>query len=180
MEEIVACIATKLAECLWDPISRHARYLFCFNTFIGDVEKAKGELEAKLANVNLREKEAERQTKEITPPVKKWLEEVKAILEEVQKQQQELEGRGNKCFNVSFRYSLAKQMEDKAKKMKELKSNSSFEPFSQLIPLPGINTEFSPEGVMDFKSRKSTYNSLLEAIKDGKNKMVGLYGMGAQ
>ncbi|KAK4275510.1 hypothetical protein QN277_018581 [Acacia crassicarpa] len=179
MEEIVACIATKLAECLWDPISHHARYLFCFNTFIGDVEKAKGELQMKLADVNMRKEEADRRIdKEIMPSVKKWLEEVNAILEEVQKLQQELEGRGNKCFNVSLRYSLAKQMEDKANMMKELKSKSSFEPFSRLIPLPGINAQFSSKEVMDFKSRKSTYNSLLEAIKDCKNKMVGLYGIG--
>ncbi|KAI9084120.1 hypothetical protein K1719_033918 [Acacia pycnantha] len=115
---------------------------------------------------------------QIMPSVKKWLEEVNAILEEVQKQQQELEGGGNKCFNVSLRYSLAKQMEDKANKMKELKSNSSFESFSQLIQLPSINTQFSSEGVMYFKSRESTYHSLLEAIKDGKNKMVGLLAWG--
>ncbi|XP_028800316.1 probable disease resistance protein At4g27220 [Neltuma alba] len=31
--------------------------------------------------------------------------------------------------------------------------------------------------VLDFNSRKSTCNHLLEAIKDGTNKMVGLYGM---
>ncbi|KAK4275509.1 hypothetical protein QN277_018580 [Acacia crassicarpa] len=178
MEEIGTCIATKLAECLWDPVSRHARYLFCFNKFIGDVEKAKGELEVQLADVNKRKKDADKKFEELMPSVKKWLEEVKAILEEVQKQQRELEGGGNKCFNVSLRYSLAKQMDDKANKMKELKRNTSFDPFSLPTQLPGINTQFSSEGVMYFKSRDSTYHSLLKAMKDGKNKMVGLYGMG--
>ncbi|KAI9086871.1 hypothetical protein K1719_031194 [Acacia pycnantha] len=178
MEAIVTCIATKLAECLWDPILCHARYLFRFSKFIGDVEKAKGELEVKLADVNMRKEDADRRIEEIMPSVKKWLEEVNAILEEVQKQQEELEGGGNKCFNVSLRYSLAKQMEHKAKQMMELKSKSSFDLFSLPIQLPGINTQFSSEGVMNFKSRESTYHNLLKAIKDGKSKIVGLYGMG--
>ncbi|XP_028773801.1 disease resistance protein At4g27190-like [Neltuma alba] len=111
------------------------------------------------------------------PSVKKWLDDVNAILEEVQKLQQELEGGPNKCFNVSLRYSLAKRMENKAKQMTDLKQNSSFEPFSQLIQLPGI-TYFSSKEFMAFNSRKSTYNRLLEAIINGKNKMVGLYGIG--
>ncbi|KAK4275502.1 hypothetical protein QN277_018573 [Acacia crassicarpa] len=175
--EVIVSIGEKISECLAGPILRRARYLFCFKQFVRDVEKAKQELEGKLADMNKRKEEADRKTEEIMPSVKKWLGDVNAIFGDVQKLQQELEERGNKCFNVPLRYSLAKQMEDKAKQMMELKNNSSFEPFSQLIQLPGI-TYFSSEQFVDFNSRKSAYNRLLEAIKDGKNKMVGLYGMG--
>ncbi|XP_028770137.1 disease resistance protein RPS5-like [Neltuma alba] len=177
MAEIVTSIGSKLAEYLVAPISQGATYLFCFKQFIGGVDKAKQELEAKLEDVKKRKEEADRKTKEIMPSVKKWLDDVNAILEEVQKLQQELEGGRNKCFNVSLRYSLAKRMENKAKQMIYLKQNSSFEPFSQLIQLPGI-PDFSSKEFMDFNSRKSTYDRLLEAIIDGKNKMVGLYGIG--
>ncbi|XP_028782175.1 disease resistance protein At4g27190-like [Neltuma alba] len=176
MAEIVISIGSRLAEYLVAPISKGATYLFCFKQFIGGVEKAKQELEEKLEDVKKRKEEADRKTEEIMPSVKKWLDDVNAILEEVQKLQQELEGGRNKCFNVSLRYSLAKQMENKAKQMTDLKQNSSFEPFSQLIQLPGI-TYFSSKEFMAFNSRISTYNRLLEAIINGKNKMVGLYGM---
>ncbi|KAI9115801.1 hypothetical protein K1719_013470 [Acacia pycnantha] len=177
--EVIVSIGEKIAECLAGPILRHARYLFCFKRFVGDVEKAKQELKGELADVNKRKEEAASKTEEITSSVKKWLDNVNALFGDVQKLQQELEGRGNKCFNVSLRYSLAKQMEDKAKQMMELKNNSYFERehFSQPIQLPGI-TYFSSQEFVDFNSRKSAYNHLLEAIKDAKNKMVGLYGMG--
>ncbi|XP_028760273.1 disease resistance protein At4g27190-like [Neltuma alba] len=177
MEEIGTCIATKLAECLWDPISRRARYLFCFNQFNGGFEKAKEGLEVTLADLNKRKEEADRKIEEIMPSVRKWLDDVNAILEEVQKVQQEVEREGKKCFNMSLKYSLAKQMDDVAEQMKELKSNSHFDPFSQSIPLPDI-TYFPSKEFVDFNSRKSTYNHLLEAVKDGKNKMIGLYGIG--
>ncbi|XP_028798129.1 disease resistance protein At4g27190-like [Neltuma alba] len=178
MEEIGTCLATKLAECLWDPISRRARYLFCFNEYGGVVEKIKEELLVTLADVNIRKEEAHRKTEEIMPSVKKWLDDVNAILEDVQKLQQEVGEGGKKCLNVSLKYSLAKEMDDKAKQMKDLKKNSRFESFSQPIPPPNISDQFSSKDVMDFKSRESIFNSLFEAIKDGKNNMVGLCGIG--
>ncbi|XP_028760232.1 putative disease resistance protein At5g05400 [Neltuma alba] len=170
MEEIGTCLATKLAECLWDPISRRARYLFCFN-------QIKEELVVTRENVSLRKEEAHKKTEEITPRVKKWLDDVNAILDEVQKLQQEVGGGGKKCFNMSLKYSLAKQMDEKAKRMKDL-MNSRLELFSQRIPPLNLSDQFSSKDVIDFKSRESIFNSLFEAIKDGKNKMVGLYGMG--
>ncbi|XP_028760269.1 disease resistance protein At4g27190-like [Neltuma alba] len=177
MEEIVAEIATKLAECLWDPISRRARYLCCFNQYSGVVDKIKEELLVTLADVNKRKEEAHRRTEEIMPSVEKWLGEVNAILKEVQELPREVGGGGKKCFNMSLKYSLAKEMDDKAKQMKDL-MNSRFEPFSLPKPPPNLSDQFSSKDVMDFKSRASIFNSLFEAIKDGKNKMVGLYGVG--
>ena len=178
MEEIVTCIASKLLEPLWDPISRGAHYLLYFKQFIGNFNTTKGELEVKLEDVKRRREEAEQNTHEIMPSVKKWLDDVNIVLEEVQQLQQELEGGGKKCFNMKLRYSLARRMDIMAKQMKDLKDNSRFESFSQLIQLPSIGSQPSSKEIMDFSSRKSTYKGLLEAIKDGKNKMIGLYGMG--
>lgn len=64
-----------------------------------------------------------------------------------------------------------------AKKMMDLKNNTNFQPFSFATQLPGI-TYFSSKDFVDFNSRKSTYDHLLEVIKDGKNNVIGLYGMG--
>ncbi|XP_028760270.1 disease resistance protein At4g27190-like [Neltuma alba] len=178
MEEIGTCLATKLAECLWNPISRRARYLFCFNQYIEDVEKIKKGLELTLADVNKHKEEAHRRTEEIMPSVEKWLGEVNAILKEVPELPREVGGGGKKCFKMSLKYSLAKEMDDKAKRMKYLKDRPPSEPFSLPKPPPNLSDQFSSKDVMDFKSRASIFNSLFEAIKDGKNKMVGLYGIG--
>lgn len=68
-------------------------------------------------------------------------------------------------------------MDDKAKQMIKIKNGCHFEPFSFSAQVPGI-AYFSSKNFVDFNSRKSTNNHLLEAIKDGKNQMIGLYGMG--
>ncbi|XP_028797997.1 putative disease resistance protein At5g05400 [Neltuma alba] len=178
MEEIGTCLATKLAECLWDPISRRARYLFCLNQYIEDVKKIKEGLEVTREDVNKRKEEAHRRTEEIMPSVEKWLDDVNAVLVEVQELPREVGGGGKKCFNMSLKYSLAKEMDDKAKQMKDLKDNPPSEPFSLPKPPPNLSDQFSSKDVMDFKSRASIFNSLFKAIEDGKNKMVGLYGIG--
>ncbi|XP_054802692.1 probable disease resistance protein At5g63020 isoform X2 [Prosopis cineraria] len=178
MAEILISIGAKVAEYLVDPIIHRARYLLCLNQFIGDVEKAREELEGKLEDVKRQKEEVDRETKEIMPSVQKWWDNVDAILEDVQKLQRKAEeGGAKKCFNVRHRYSLAKEMENKANRMKELKQNSNFEPFSTRIQLPSM-PNFSTKDFVDFNSRKSTCNLILEAIKDGKNKIIGLYGIG--
>ncbi|KAI9115750.1 hypothetical protein K1719_013419 [Acacia pycnantha] len=179
MEEIVISIVEKVVGCVAGSILQSARYWFCFKQFIKKLENAKQELEVKLAGMKKRKEEADRKTEEIMPYVKKWLDEVNAVLDEVQKLQQKLEGGRIKCFNVSLRYSLAKSMDDKAMRMMELinKKNSEFEPFSICTQLRGI-TYFSSKEFMNFNSRELKCNELLEAIKDGENKTIGLYGMG--
>ena len=57
-----------------------------------------------------RNEEANRNTEEIMPSVKKWLDNVNIVLEEVQQLQQELKGGGKKCFNMKLRYSLARSV----------------------------------------------------------------------
>ncbi|XP_028773803.1 disease resistance protein At4g27190-like [Neltuma alba] len=176
MAEIVISIGSKVAECLVGPISQGVAHLFCFRKFNEDFEKARRELEVKLEDVRNRKEEADRKNEDIMPAVEKWLDDVNAILQEAEKLQPELDRGRNNCFNVSVRYSLSKQMENKAKQMTDLKQKSDFPVFAQLRQLPGL-TGFPSKDFMDFNSRKSTYNHLLEAIKDGTNKMVGLYGM---
>ncbi|XP_054817566.1 disease resistance protein At4g27190-like [Prosopis cineraria] len=177
MTEIVIAIGAKVAEYLVAPISRHVRYLLCFNQFIGDVENSKKELEVKLGDIKQRKEEADRKFEAIIPSVKEWLRDVQAILEDVQELQHEVEeGAAKKCFNVRRRYPLAKKMDDKANRMKELKQDSNnLEPFSLPIQLPGMLD--SSKDFVEFNSRKSAYNDLLEAIEVGKNK-IGLFGSG--
>ncbi|XP_028770130.1 disease resistance protein RPS5-like [Neltuma alba] len=136
-------------------------------------------LKRRLEEVKERMEQAARNSEEIMLPVKNWLNDVEKILENVQELQQKAEKEGKSCFNVSLKYSLAKQMDNNAKRMMELKKESYFEKdhFSHLIQLPDI-THFSSKDFVDFQSRESTYKDLLEAIKDEKNKMIGLCGMG--
>ncbi|XP_028786361.1 probable disease resistance protein At1g12290 [Neltuma alba] len=103
--------------------------------------------------------QASRNNEEIMPFMKRWLNDVEQILVNVQEMQQKVEMDGKDCFKVSLRYSLAKEMDHKAKQMIDLKH------------------VYFERDFVHFKSRKSTYNDLLEAIKGGYDKMIGLYGI---
>ncbi|KAL2337476.1 hypothetical protein Fmac_011922 [Flemingia macrophylla] len=61
--------------------------------------------------------------------------------------------------------------------MKELNLNSKFEPFSSIIELSGMKYYSSKYFVL-FESTISTYNKILEKIKDENVSMIGLYGIG--
>ncbi|KHN30606.1 Disease resistance protein [Glycine soja] len=61
--------------------------------------------------------------------------------------------------------------------MAQLNHNSKFDPFSKIAELPGMKYYSSKDFVL-FKSRESTYENLLEALKDKSVSMIGLVGLG--
>lgn len=64
------------------PILHHAKYLCCFNNFVGNLPSAK-ELEVTQKSVKDRVKEAINRTEKIEPTVEKWLEDVEKVLKEL-------------------------------------------------------------------------------------------------
>ncbi|KAG5047692.1 hypothetical protein JHK86_017098 [Glycine max] len=61
--------------------------------------------------------------------------------------------------------------------MAQLNQNSKFDPFSKIPELPGMNY-YSSKGFVLFESKKSSYNKLLEALKEESVCMVGLVRIG--
>ncbi|KHN30610.1 Disease resistance protein [Glycine soja] len=177
MGDIVVSIVAKLAEYTVDPILHHARYLCCFNNIAGNLPNAKEELELTRNSVKERVEEAIMRTEKIEPAVEKWLKDVEKVLEEVHMLQGRISEVSKSYFRRQFQYFLTKKIARKIEKMAQLNHNSKFEPFSKIPELPGMKYYSSKDFVL-FKSRESTYNKLLEALKDKSVSMIGLVGLG--
>ncbi|KAI4305915.1 hypothetical protein L6164_029242 [Bauhinia variegata] len=183
MVDLAISIAAKTAEYMVGPTIREARYCFRFNTFAEDLADAKKELESKWKIVKQREKEATERTEKIEKSVEEWLQDVEYVLEEVRILQEKMQA--SRCrwrcrswfCGQCCRRNLAKQMAKKTKKMNWLSNNNKFEPFSRPSGLRGIKYYTSKDYVY-FKSTTSAYNKLLAALKDNKDDIIGLYGMG--
>ncbi|RZB75715.1 Disease resistance protein [Glycine soja] len=175
MEDSVLSIRAKIVEYIVGPILHHAKYLCCFNNFAVNLPNAKRELELTLEQVKLRVREATIRIEKIEPTVEEWLEEVEKVLAEVQI----LEGRVLKVTKSSFirqcRYFLAKEMVRKIGQMNQLKCNK-LEPFSRSINLPDMKYYSSKDFVLS-NSTESTYNKLLETLKDKNVSIIGLVGI---
>ncbi|KAL2975925.1 hypothetical protein AAZX31_14G190100 [Glycine max] len=177
MGDIVLSIVAKLAEYTVDPILHHARYLCCFNNIAGNLPNAKEELELTRNSVKERVEEAIKRTEIIEPAVEKWLKDVEKVLEEVHMLQGRISEVNKSHFRRQFQYFLTKKIARKIEKMAQLNHNSKFDPFSKIAELPGMKYYSSKDFVL-FKSRESTYENLLEALKDKSVSMIGLVGLG--
>jgi len=84
----------------------------------------------------------------------------------------------NKSYFIrQFRYSRAKEIAIKTTKMIQFDRNNKFESFSTIIKLLGMKYYSSNDFVM-FKSIKSLYNKLLEAMKNKNVSVIGLFILG--
>ncbi|KAG4955077.1 hypothetical protein JHK87_040671 [Glycine soja] len=177
MGDIVLSIVAKLAEYTVGPILHHARYLCCFNNIAGNLPNAKEELELTRNSVKERVEEAIMRTEKIEPAVEKWLKDVEKVLEEVHMLQGRISEVSKSYFRRQFQYFLTKEIARKIEKMAQLNHNSKFEPFSKIAELPGMKY-YSSKDFVRFKSRESTYENLLEALKDKSACTIGLVGLG--
>ncbi|KAG5122711.1 hypothetical protein JHK84_041051 [Glycine max] len=177
MGDIVLSIVAKLAEYTVGPILHHARYLCCFNNIAGNLPNAKEELELTRNCVKERVEEAIMRTEKIEPAVEKWLKDVEKVLEEVHMLQGRISEVSKSDFRRQFQYFLTKEIARKIEKMAQLNHNSKFDPFSKIAELPGMKY-YSSKDFVRFKSRESTYENLLEALKDKSACTIGLVGLG--
>ncbi|TKY45723.1 Disease resistance protein [Spatholobus suberectus] len=139
--------------------------------------KCQNELELTRGSTKERVKEAINRTEKIEPTVEKWLKDVENVLEEVQMLERRITEATKSYFKKQCQYFLVKEIARKTEKMTQLNHNSKFEQFSRITELPGMKY-YSSKNFILFKSTESTYNKLLEALKDKSVCMIGLHGIG--
>ncbi|RDX67494.1 Disease resistance protein, partial [Mucuna pruriens] len=177
MEDIFLTIVTKIAEYAVDPILQHARYLCCFNNYVGILSNAKEDLELTRVIMEERVREATNRTEKIEPTVAKWLKDVENVLGEVQLLERRIPGVSKTYFKRRSQYFLTKEIARRIEKMTELNRNSKFEPFSRITELPAMKY-YSSKDFIFFESTKTAYNKVFEELKDKSVSMIGLVGMG--
>ncbi|XP_027930840.1 probable disease resistance protein At1g61180 [Vigna unguiculata] len=175
MAEIGTAVVSTLIERVVDAIIGRARCLFYFKKSVVDLRKSKRELEKSLQHMRERVKEATTNAEKIVQPVEEWLKDVERVLEDVQGLEERVE-ESECCLNMTFKYSLAKEVICMTLQMNVVNNNNKFEPFSHPIKLSSMNY-FFPKDFVAFDSRKPVYEELLQAIQDERSNVIGVVGV---
>ena len=175
--DIVKTIAGKIAEYSVAPIRRQLSYLFCYRGYMDDLSNKVQELGHAKDDLQITVDEAIRRGDEIRPIVQDWLTRADVITGEAE----ELMTDENKscfkgwCPNLKSRYQLGREAEQKAQVIVEIQKARNFpDGVSHRVPAPNVTSKnYDP-----FESRASILNEIMDALRDDKISMIGVWGMG--
>ena len=175
MTEIVTAVAGKVSEYMVDPIGRHLGYLFCYRSHIDELRNNVQKLREARGDVQITVDEATRRGDEIRPRVQGWLKQVDEITGEAEELMMKDENNKISCFNLKSRYQLGRRASKKAQVIVEIQEARDFPDgvSYRLPPRTATFKEYEP-----FDSRASTLNKIMDALRDDKTKMIGVWGMG--
>ncbi|XVF18468.1 hypothetical protein REPUB_Repub11eG0023900 [Reevesia pubescens] len=173
-------LGTKIVDYAVKPVERWLGYLFRFHKIVKELHDQKDKLTIEQKQLDRKVKEAKLQNKEIETYVEDWLKNAEDLLNDVQSLDRRI-AENKRCFrwcpNWSWRYRLSKEIEKKTEDITKLVNNSKFEIIGHRAPLPAI--EFMPSKDFVFsKSSTAAFNKIMEALKDDKVNMIGVWGMG--
>ncbi|GMJ10048.1 hypothetical protein HRI_004673900 [Hibiscus trionum] len=175
-------VGTLMVDYLVKPIERRIRYLFRFPKLVRHFRLQQNNLNREQTRVNGDVKEAKLQirTQVIEDCVNEWLTDAENTLKDAQSLDSRIE-ENKRCFrwcpNWSWRYRLSKEIEKKTEYISKLVQGSQFKRIGHRAELPGL--EFFPSsGILPSKTSTAALNKVMEALKDEKVNMIGVWGMG--
>ena len=182
MAEIAIAIAAKVVEYLVAPIGRPFGYLFNYRSNIDNLVHQVEKLGDARAGLQRSVDEAIRNGDEIKADVDKWLIGANGFMEEARKFLEDGKKANKSCFmglcpNLKLQYKLSRATKKKAREVVEIQGARKFERLSYCAPLPGIGSA-TLRGYEALESRMSTLNQIMEALRDGDDNMIGVWGMG--
>ena len=184
----------KLMECLLgfaSSVSRdlvcgalnQLRYPCCFNNFVKQLEQEEGDLIVTRDGVQKFVTHAKKQMRKTNEVVNKWLQDAISDVDNVNQMLKEARTKRfcccGYCPNWIWRYRIGKKLAEKTMDLKEfIKEGRTYVPLDRITTLPSWTLDILLEKCMNFESRQSIYEQLLEAVKNNDVGMIGLYGMG--
>ncbi|XP_060675348.1 disease resistance protein At4g27190-like isoform X2 [Ziziphus jujuba] len=180
--EIIISIGAKISEYAVKPIARQLGYLFYYQRNVENLRTQVQHLKDAKDRLHHSIDEAKENAEEIETDVVNWLSRVDRMISEHTENFLTNEGQANmKCLSGNFPNLVSRHwMSRKAKKMaldvaSEIQAAGGFHKVSYL---PTITTVFEVKGYMAFRSRMSTLNRIMEALRDPDVDKIGVYGMG--
>ncbi|XP_034707669.1 disease resistance protein At4g27190-like isoform X2 [Vitis riparia] len=177
MTEIIFAVAAKVSEYLVAPIGRRLSYLFCHRNYTDELHNKVEKLGKERDDVLITVDEARRRGDEIRPIVQEWLNRVHEITREAEalKKDENKSCFNGWCPNLKSRYLLSREADKKAQVIVEVQGNRNF-PDGVAFRVPPRNVAFKE--YESFESRDLTLNKIMDALRDDKMKMIGVWGMG--
>ncbi|KAB2095553.1 hypothetical protein ES319_A01G045700v1 [Gossypium barbadense] len=175
-------VGTLMVDYLVKPIERRLRYLFRFHKLIDDLHQQQNNLNREQTRVeeDVKEAKLQIQTQVIEEYVDEWLTNVENALKDVQNLDSRVE-ENKRCFrlcpNWCWRYQLSKEIEKKIVYISKLVEDSHFKRIGRRAEFPGLEF-FTSKDILSSKSSTAAFNKIMEALKDDKVNMIGVWGMG--
>nr|XP_015876338.3 probable disease resistance protein At4g27220 [Ziziphus jujuba var. spinosa]XP_048326897.1 probable disease resistance protein At4g27220 [Ziziphus jujuba var. spinosa]XP_048326898.1 probable disease resistance protein At4g27220 [Ziziphus jujuba var. spinosa] len=180
--EIIIRIGAKISEYTVKPIARQLGYLFYYQRNVENLRTHVQHLKDAKDRLHHSIDEAKRNGEEIEADVVNWLSRVDRMISEHTENFLTNEGQLNmKCLSGNFPDLVSRhRMSRKANKMaldvaSEIQAAGGFHKVSYLPTIPSV---FEVKGYVAFRSRMSTLNRIMEALRDPDVDMIGVYGMG--
>ncbi|KAL5825721.1 hypothetical protein ACOSQ3_021784 [Xanthoceras sorbifolium] len=170
-------IATKHAV---DSIATHVGYICNYKTNFENLEKQLQNLKCRRDSVQHAVEQATRNGDEIEQQVVNWLDSVSKMIDEAAEIIDHNKRVNMLCFkslcpDFKNRYEQSKKAARKTDDVSKLYDEGTF----ARVSFPTLPAEtWHPDGYEYFKSRQSTLESILNALRDHDVNMVGVYGMG--
>ncbi|XP_052726027.1 uncharacterized protein LOC108334976 [Vigna angularis] len=159
------------------------RYLRSFNNFVKKLEQGEDDLIVTKHDVQKSVEDAKRKTKETTGVVDKWLQNAMSDIGKVNQLLEEARTNKMCCFgycpNWIWRYRTGKKLANKVFDLEKfIDEGKNYVSFDRNATLPSDTLDILSEKCMNFESRQSAFEQLLDAVKNNDVSMIGLYGMG--
>ncbi|KAF3457881.1 hypothetical protein FNV43_RR02541 [Rhamnella rubrinervis] len=179
-----ANITSKILEYSVEPLRRQLGYLFSYGPNVNNLRSKIQDLEDTKASLQHTIDQATRRGEEIKEPVTKWLADANNISETVGKFLNDGEGQlvKTKCSGANYffpnplsRHRLSRKAKKMAQSVFEIEVACNFNDISYI---PIRQNIIEPRGVyMEFDTRSSIKNGILEALGNGKIRSIGVYGV---
>ncbi|BAT98715.1 hypothetical protein VIGAN_10004100 [Vigna angularis var. angularis] len=159
------------------------RYPCCFNNFVKRLEQKESDLIITKDSVQKFVVHGKKQTRRPSEIVDKWLEDAINDVHNVNHLLEEARTKKICCFgycsNWIWRYHVGKKLANKTIDLEKfIEKGRKYVPFDRIATLPSNTLDIFLEKCMNFESRQSAYEQLLDAVKNNDVSMIGLYGMG--
>ncbi|XP_068462034.1 putative disease resistance protein At4g10780 isoform X2 [Phaseolus vulgaris] len=182
--ECLLGFASSISRDLVCGILNQLRYPCCYNNFVKKLEEEEeGDLIVTRDSVQKFVTNSKRQTKKTSEVIDKWLQDAINDVDNVNKLLKEARTKNICCFghcpNWTWRYRVGKKLANKIVYLEKfIEEGRKYVPFERIATLPSGTLDILSEKCMNFESRQSAYEQLLEAVKNNDASMIGLYGMG--
>ncbi|WVZ23462.1 hypothetical protein V8G54_002006 [Vigna mungo] len=159
------------------------RYPCCFKNFVKRLEEEESNLIITRDSVQKFVTHVKKQARKPSEIMDKWLEDAINDVHNVNQLLEEARTQKHCCFkhcpNWIWRYHVGKKLANKTMDLEKfIEKGRKYVPFDRIATLPSNTLDMLSEKCMNFESRQSVYEQLLDAVKNNDVSMIGLYGMG--
>ncbi|XP_060675399.1 disease resistance protein At4g27190 isoform X2 [Ziziphus jujuba] len=183
---LLIAVGSKICEYTFGTVARKLGYIYHYKRNVDNVKSKIQRLKGEKARMQHSIEEAGRNGEEIEGAVEEWINEVTGIIEKANDEFFKDEDYAmplcsSKLFpNLVSRRRLSKIANSLAETAGDemQPANTLFQKVSYRLPPQSAAIDMTKGGYMIFQSRTSTFNRIMEALRNPGVKMIGVYGMG--